>query len=1300
MSKEKQDKQGSDIKSTATLQLSISFKLEASFLPFSSTLPVLQLIVPGVSPISLPYYTINGEFPPEPVAKKEPSKKEPVPVDQGADIKLVEAIFKEIDIPNPLGLVQQFLTNPIKLMLSSPLASDKEKDQDKTSSSLLLPASILLVDLPLKTSFCLLSSILPDLRLDGFLRLSILRASHVSKDSTQRFISFLPRAITETTLNVFVIRILSFKGIPLVGDLNYRTAFFEPIKLSLTIFGTTYYSDSISHELLGGTQNQLTTNTSQGISMQYLQSDETAVNLCVAKAFTTTDEIAQLYAELATTLATVELFYKAKPKRETPVNQQPNSGKEAKATPATTTKKLPSKPKEDDEDTREDDFFSFSVMAEINLVPLTEDDRVLDTVVSLKPVFKYKITQVPDLSKVALRHMECSSTINQACPIPQTLALGSWNDASIKVQAATASLLKRNSVNKTSEPRLAEQQSTSMQHFERAYFYLKPNDLYIASIVLSYVAQKNINAIRLFNPKLAEQFEHPDTRVGQSAKHTSAEKVIAVTDSTSVEEIAASPVLSREDTQEWLSQCASSLKVLAIKDVREKIGSTNTCDSIKAPFITGWHFSDPSFQLICLEAPACYGLIMPLAQKVDSLTKLQVDMPTDSLISPCTKCGPNVKFDSRLMPTSSLLLERFCFVNEIQALAEKSSSWTATTATAQNRRALATMLSLFTSSKIEGEPMHDLLGKVVKRCFRIEYTPVPMNMRQIAALKAFLNDRDIQSLKTWIGGVLPQHMRTISLLSYKDGPVVPLVNAPDDMMAKSGSWGVGTRSVSQRIRPHGMCDTISINMSIMGTGLDEIANYSATLAATAHEASDLLRQKDAHGMKEHRRAASSTDANLASSTLLSLTKRMKYELNGDDESGLHGNVQPLNTNEEQIVNQIMNNSLLPERSRTAVSDAVAGRVKFSYSNQTLGIKNLQSKARDLIVASGKGKGHKIPLWEGYRDPKLPHLSRYSTRGSKEYELEKGYVLTPNLKCKPFEHSGQSWRSDVKTAIDDYKKDDLAVPWDEDTVQRMLLTQHVAADMKPPEGKPVFYTHSKPIKYFDQDKERMGSVIRDDADYREYLKKKERQEWKEKIVVDHTHINLPKVNRTDTQGRLRSSISHPILQDEPRKYSLKIVNGSGSLSKIPATLTQEPWTDPAKGDYAALLEKSRPIGLKKASDIHPSLVEEVAAIARSSRLVFKSREEADTMSEEEKKRRRAELRREATAQLMLRMRSLTQKESEGIDTNELIKMAKQIISKNGEVQYDLNLTQFSRYSGLHAIDLIDRTPKVMAKPVNY
>lgn len=107
MSKEKQDKQGSDIKSTATLQLSISFNLEASFLPFSSTLPVLQLIVPGSH--LFPYPTIPStenfllsQLP------KEPSKKEPVPVDQGADIKLVEAIFKEIDIPNPLGLVQQF----------------------------------------------------------------------------------------------------------------------------------------------------------------------------------------------------------------------------------------------------------------------------------------------------------------------------------------------------------------------------------------------------------------------------------------------------------------------------------------------------------------------------------------------------------------------------------------------------------------------------------------------------------------------------------------------------------------------------------------------------------------------------------------------------------------------------------------------------------------------------------------------------------------------------------------------------------------------------------------------------------------------------------------------------------------------------------------------------------------------------------------------------------------------------------------------------------------------------------------
>lgn len=1287
MSKEKQDKQASDIKSSVTLQLSISFNLEASFLPPSNTLPALQLTIPGIPPISLPYYTINGELPPEPVVKKEPSKKESAPIEPNADIRLIETISKEIEISNPLGLVQSFISDSINLVLGGSAISDK----DRAPSSLLLPSSILLVDLPLKSSFCLTFSALPDMALSGFLRLSILRASHTSKDSSQKFISFLPRAVTEATLNVFMIRIISFKGIPIVGNLEYRKLFFEPIKISLTILGTTYYSDPIPHERLGGIQSQSTTESNRKISMQYIQSDEASVNLCIAKAFTNPDEIAKIYNDLATTPAKIEFFCKCRSKREDTSTQQTTS----KDTKGSSVKKTPSKPNEDTGDMRNDNFFAFSAIAEVNLVPLTEDDRVIDTMVSIKPTFEYKITCVPNLSKVALRHMECSSTMNKACPTPQTLALGSWSDAYIRVQAATASLLKKNPINKAAEPSTAEQQTTSMQHFERAYFYLKPNDLYIASIVLSYVAQKNINAIRLFNPKLAEQFEQPDARMGQTVKTTGVEKVAAISDNASIEDIAASPILSREDTQEWLSQCASSLKVLTIKDVREKIGSTNACDSIKAPFITGWHFSDHSFQLIYLEAPACYGLIMPIAQKVDSLTKLQIDMPEDTLISPCAKCGPNVKFDSRLMPTSSLLLERFCFINEIQNLAEKSSSWTATTATPQNRHALTTMLSLFTSSKIEEEPVYDLLGKVVKRCFRVEYTPVPMNLRQIAALKKFLNENDIQSLKTWIGGVLPQHLRTISLLSYKDGPVVPLVNAPDDVMTQT--WSMATGSMSQKIRSHTLCDTISIDMSLRGTNLEGIANYGATLAATAHEASDLLRQKNDRVSREHKRVSSTNDTNLTSSALLGLTKRMKYELRGDDEHNLCGNIKSLNTDEEKIVDQIMNNSLLPARSREAVSDAVAGRVKFSYSNQTLGVRNLQSKARNLMLESSKGKGNKVPLLDEYKDPKLPHLSQYSTRGSKEYVLERGYVLTPNLKCKLFEHSGQSWRSDPKTTVDNYKKDDLAMPWDEDTVQRMLLAQPVSTDMKPPEGKPVFYTRAKPLKYFDLDNERMGSVIRDDAEYRDYLKKKEYQEWKDKVVVDHTHINLPKVNRTDTQGRMKSSILHPILQDEPRKYSLKIVNSAGDLSKIPTTSIQEPWIDPSKGDYGALLGKSRPIELKKASDVKPSLVEEVAAIARSSRLVFKSREEADTMSEEEKRQRRAELRREATAQLMLRMRSLTQEESEGIDTNELIRMAKQIISKNGEGQYDLTLTQFNKYSGLHGTGIIDRTPKTMAKP---
>lgn len=1291
MSKEKQDKQTTDIISTIALQLSISFNHEASFLPLSSALPVLQFTIPGIPSISLPYYMINGEFPPEPVVKKEVSKKETISIESNVDVRLVDTISKEIEISNPLGLVQSFISDSVKLALSGSPVSDKDKDKDKTLPALLLPASVLLVDLPLKSSFCLTFPALPDLSLSGLLRLSILRSSHVSNNSLSNFTSFLPRAVTETTLNVFMIRILSVKGIPIVGNLEYRKLFFEPLKVSLTIFGTTYYSDPIPHERLGGIQNQLHAGSNQEASMQYILSDEAAINLCIAKAFTSPDGIAKLYAELAATTARIEFSYKCRTKRDDTTTQQATSNKDTKVSG---TKKAQSKVKEGEEDTKDDNFLSFSAIAEVNLTPLTEDDRVIDTVIGIKPVFEYKITRVPNLSKVALRHMECSSIMNKACPTPQTLALGSWDTASIRVQVATASLLKRNPVNKAAEPGTVEQQTTSMQHFERAYFYLKPNDLYIASIVLSYVAQKNINAIRLFNPKLAEQFEQPDTRMGQQTKTTSTEKGTIAIDNASIDDIASSPILSKEDTQEWLSQCSSSLKVLTIKDVKEKIGSVDTCDSIKAPFITGWHFSDHSFQLICLEAPACYGLIMPIAQKVDTLTKLQIDMPEDTLISPCTKCGPNVKFTSRLMPTSSLLLERFCFINEIQTLAERSSSWTVATTTSQNRRALTSILSLFTSSKIEEEPVCDLLGRVVKRCFRVVYTPVPMNLRQIAALKAFLNETEIQSLKTWIGGVLPQHLRTISLLSYKDGPVVPLVNSSDDTMAQI--WSIATGSMSQKVRPHALCDTMSIDMSLTGTNLDEIANYRTTLAATAHEASDLLRQKNDRISREHKRVSSSNN-NLASSTLLGLTKRMKYELRGDSEHTTCDNIKFLNTKEEHIVDQIMNTSLLPARSREVVSDAVTGRMKFSYSNQTLGVRNLQSKARNLMIESSKNKGNKIPLLDEYKDPKLPHLSQYSTRGSKEYALEKGYLLTPNLKCNLFEHSGKSWRSDPKTTIDRYKKDDLAEPWDEDIVQRMLLAQPVSTDMRPPEGKPVFYTRLKPVKYFDQNEERMGSVIRDDAEYREYLKKKEQQEWKDKLVVDHTNINLPKVNRIDNQGRLKSSISHPILQDEPRKYSLKIVNSEGNLSKIPITSIQEPWIDPSKGDYGALLGKSRPIELKKASDVKPSLVEEIATIARSSRLVFKSREEADTMSEEEKKQRRIKLRQDATAQLMLRMRSLTQEESEGIDTNELIKMAKQIISKNGEGQYDLTLTQFNRYSGLHNIDIIDRTPKTMAKP---
>ncbi|TNJ26708.1 hypothetical protein GMRT_11700 [Giardia muris] len=1189
------------------LRLQLSFDPLVSTLPRDEPPPQLVLALPGGLRHTLVYWTTSTPSPSSQPSQQPGSAsgkaRAAKPTAPSEEYTLLTELDEEVPISNPLTLAPLFIGERGSLRLEAPATKGKE-DKTPGNNSFSFFSALLVVDLPIRDTFLLTSG--DKVMLKGTMHLRIHKAMHPAPDTQ---VTFLPRSVVAQTGNYLVLRVLALRGLSIPQSIDYREAFFDAVQVQATLCGQSITSTPISQELLGGFRGvENLTGVARSSGMKYISSTEVPVDLCFATSYLKPGDVDQLRVSLSETPLTVTVRFRD-------VVRPPTLGKQDQAK---STSVAP---------------FQCEAEGVLSLVDLLEEDRVIDRWINLTPSFKTSAGQLLDGTALASEGMARKQKLQTAQSAPETLPIGTWDSAMVHVQIALASQL-------TSPP-----ETDQTGYFERAYVYLKPDDLLACRTAFTTALQLNLNGIRLLNSTLAAQL------LGKGEESP----IRAIPpDKLTAKMITDSELLTYTDSPERLQQCATLLKPLTLTSVAANVAGSPIEASTVAPFITGWHMCDSSYQLIYVEAPAGLGLLQALLNPIQRVLDGDTESPSDTLVGPCIKHDPSIRFRRRLCPDWSLALERFCFVQGLQVISEQSSSWTTGSADRNSSRYLEKLLSLTVIARQETSKQASPVG----RRSQFTYAPVAYDMRMLAERDIFLTGQEVRSLLLWIGGILPLQLRDANLLASDRTTTSPKKSTSPGTRPSGKPRTASRRSTSTK-------GISSLGLSDVAKDAATVAPYGGTLGMTAQLVSELIRdngfrERDAFpSISGHSRLRTGTNPRAVPPGSTSLVSR---SLGRDGEL------------EEKVVEAILCETVLPPSAQTLISDAISGRRKFQYSNQTLGKQNILSKAREIIAEDMSHKGFNSTHDE-YRNQPLLHLPVSSKRYTAEYDRERRFVKTPNLKSVPFAESGSKWRHDYKTTVEEYRKDDLQDPWDEEQTQRMLLSQPPASNEGIPRNQPAFHTWTQPLEYFETDKRKLLSVIRDDAEYRAEVKRKEREEWKKKIVVSHTHINPPKATGRDCS----SSLARPILQDPPQKYSLKLANAKGDLNTPKTLASAEHWqqSDTRPGGGIG----TRALVLKNIQEARPDFTAEIIAIARSSKLIFKNREEEDQMTDSEKARRKRALREEATRQLMARMRAATVEELEGLDTNSLMDTAKRIIRLNGAGDDRVELTQFDSISSM-------------------
>lgn len=691
-----------------------------------------------------------------------------------------------------------------------------------------------------------------------------------------------------------------------------------------------------------------------------------------------------------------------------------------------------------------------------------------------------------------------------------------------------------------------------------------------------------------------------------------------------------------------------------------------------------------------------------------SLAALPAPGALDRLSSPAIKVGSNVRFRKRCAPAASLGLSRLSFVQNVGELAKHARSWTSEYASLEARRALETLLGLTVMSQREVAPKVDALGRCTERRFEAIYSPTPLNLRQLASAGLFLGDTELALLRNWIGGVLPGQLDIASVMAARAssaGRLSPRSSARYTRADARGDARGDTRgdahgallaplsltSVSREDGMAGIPDP-ERHLKVVLTDIRVLERKGALRKAREETADRLMEQARATARAARQNGPDEDSGSEVeglersprgdyprtlrpfwdSPEVWAATRKGLVEEDGVASSALavHVHRASAQPGAGALAESVLEGTALLSKPESVAraSRAVEGAEVYLYSTQTLGAARLTDLSRSAAQSGSRGF---VYARDCYRRPTLDTFQpEYSARGTPEYQREKGFNKTPNLKT-------DGWRKDPRLQVHPARADQVREEWDEQAIAllnsegRARAPDYLDDKLR---GKEPFRLRVAPKTYLDEHPENMLGIIHADEEYEEALRKKEKAEWKAKMVVDRPYLQLPHATPIGKDGRAANGgIVEPLLQaditgDGARqlKYSIRAANRRPVVTtRTPSLASQEPYPEAQTRTFDAMLAASKPARLAPLEERHPEVLQRMVEIADSSVLRYEMREDEENDPEESKRAKRKALRDSATLRLERYTKSLPPSVYSGCDIKAACERVQAVIRTNGD-----------------------------------
>lgn len=872
-----------DPKSSCTIRVTAVIDMTKSAIPAATVLPPMVFVFPGGLAESLRYFKGGEAVEARATTPSKNARAKPVPEEKPADIEVLPTSAFDLTILNPAQFMAAFSSDQLRVSLDAPDQKAKGKDAPAPQAAA-VDVSSLVVDIAVRDKVVLASSQVPDLVLHVGLFVRVVASAHEidSTGALQRVTSFLPKSVTECGANPFLFRVLSMAGLPVVSDVPWRRSFLRPAVVAAKVLGIDCTSDNIAQDLFGGTAEQprrmaLVPSAEVPVKLNCVYTCKGVQEFPALQRHLKEQEIRIVVTHRAA-LPLGSSAEEAQPKKP----QRPASSKGAKAKQEPEKEQAPPA-FEAVATVRLSDLARgdrvYDEWLPLRPVFAAADRTAASTAVlsgaSIQRVSAagHAVTSPADVPYGNWEHARIHVVAALASPLTKGLAALSSGDAAAAKNplSADASARPRNTGRPSSSTTVADTPDSTLppnilpptepprsrseiQSFERVIIYLKPTDLYCAQYILREVAQTNINFIRRYNPQLAELYSPGTTTDTSSAastapgtaagavrgKPTSASR--AFSKASSAARAPQSFPVAQADPPEWLAQCAGMLSTTRMADVVQGRGkgagagagvgagsgggtgtdAPSVAHALELPAITGFHFVDPALQILVLEAPAALDLLTGIVSFVSRATRAQEDTEAATLLGPCVRAAPAVAFRKRAFHEGGLLLERFSLVHPLALFAARADAWSSEAASYAARGSLARLLGLVASAQVAAEPRRDALGRVISECSRTVYRPLDLDVRKADWMGLLPTYADVQTLRGWVGGVLPKQLRAGELLAA----AVP----PDAYKTVSVSWR--PRDIAERREPLG-ADGMTASDGLAATA--EVARDLKTVTSTLAE---------------------------------------------------------------------------------------------------------------------------------------------------------------------------------------------------------------------------------------------------------------------------------------------------------------------------------------------------------------------------------------------------------------------------------------------------------------------------------